>query len=226
MALTKQIFKYHSISITVLLFTLLFSNSHVYAQEPLDPIFISQVEDLLKLKPKNYHHLDSIFKPVSSDTIKMRYLSRRSHTTNYLEGESYALNKIGVVYRNVSKYNEAILTHIEARDIADRADNVHLKVVSLNMLGVVNRRLDLIRIALDYHKEALDLAEAIENPSSDLKFSIAVSRNSLGNIYLALKQFDLALDQFYESLKIEQVLNNKLGLAINHQNIGIVQEQK
>ena len=98
----------------------------------------------------------------------MRYLSRRSHSKNYLEGESYALNMIGVVYRNISKYNEAILIHIEARDLANRAENVELIVLSLNMLGVDNRRLDLIRIALEYHKEALDLAEAIKNPSSDL----------------------------------------------------------
>jgi tetratricopeptide (TPR) repeat protein len=198
----------------------------VYAQESLDPIFISQVETLLKEKPKNYQHIDSLFKSRSNDTIKMRYLSRRSHSTNYLEGESYALNMIGVVYRNISKYNEAILTHIEARDLADRAENTTLRVVSLNMLGVVNRRLDLIRIALDYHKEALDLAEAVKNPSSDLKASIAVSRNSMGNIYLALKQYDLALNQFTGSLAIEEVLGNKLGLAINHQNIGIVQEAK
>ena len=218
--------KCYPILTTLLYLLLLLSHNNMNAQEPLDPIFISQVENLLKEKPKNYHDIDFLLKPVSNDTIKMRYLSRRSHSKNYLEGESYALNMIGVVYRNISKYNEAILIHIEARDLANRAENVELIVLSLNMLGVDNRRLDLIRIALEYHKEALDLAEAIKNPSSDLIASIAVSRNSMGNIYLALKQYDLALNQFNTSLGIEEVLGNKLGLAINHQNIGIVQEAK
>jgi tetratricopeptide (TPR) repeat protein len=225
--LNKHIWhKRYPISISLLFLMLILSYNKLNAQESLDPIFISQVEDILKQKPKSYHFIDSIFKPASRDTIKMHYLSRRSHTKNYLEGESYALNMIGVEYRNISKYNEAILIHIEARDLAERAENLNLKVISLNMLGVVNRRIDLIRIALDYHKEALDLAEAVENPTSDLKASIAVSRNSMGNIYLALKQYDLALKQFNESLAIEEVSGNKLGLAINYQNIGIVQEAK
>jgi tetratricopeptide (TPR) repeat protein len=94
------------------------------------------------------------------------------------------------------------------------------------MLGVVYRRLDVIRTALDYHKEALDLAETVKPPTEDLKHSIAISQNSMGNIYLALKQYDLALGLFKNSLIIEKELNNKLGLAINYQNIGYAQEAK
>ncbi|MCB0434333.1 MAG: tetratricopeptide repeat protein, partial [Mangrovimonas sp.] len=103
---------------------------------------------------------------------------------------------------------------------------IDLEVVSYNMLGVVYRRLDLIRAALDYHKQALDLAESVENPSLGLQHSIAVSQNSMGNIYLALKQYDLALNMFNKSLIIEQHMDNKLGLAINHQNIGYALEEK
>ncbi|MFD2822312.1 tetratricopeptide repeat protein [Lacinutrix iliipiscaria] len=226
MHLTKNTSLKSFFKITIGLFVVWLSTHLMHAQEALDPIFISQVEDFIEQKPKSYQKIYAVFNAVSEDTIKMRFLSKRSHAKNYLEGESYALNMIGTAYRNISKYNEAILTHIEARDLADRAGNTDLKVLSLNMLGVVNRRLDLIRIALDYHKEALDIAEEVENPSAELKFSIAVSRNSMGNIYLALKQYDLALNQFYESLKIEEELDNKLGLAINHQNIGIAQEEK
>src|SRR5690606_30454255 len=77
---------------------------------------------------------------------------------------------------------------------------------------------------LDYHKEALDLAETVKPITDILKHSIAISQNSMGNIYLALKQYDMALGLFEKSLKIEKELNNKLGLAINHHNIGYAQE--
>src|SRR5690606_31698162 len=54
----------------------------------------------------------------------------------------------------------------------------------------------------------------------------AVSQNSMGNIYLVLKQYDMALSLFQKSVLIETELNNKLGLAINHQNIGYALEEK
>lgn len=48
----------------------------------------------------------------------------------------------------------------------------------------------------------------------------------MGNIYLALEQLDLAIGKFNRSLSIEKEIGNKLGLAINYQNIGYVQEEK
>lgn len=194
------------------------------AQEKADITFSTKVKEVIDAKHKSYQYIDSTFYAFKRDTLKMTYLSKKSKDANYLEGESYALNMLGIAYRDNSFYDRAIATHKQAKKIADESNNISLRVISLNMLGVVYRRLDLIRAALDHHKEALDLAETIENPSPDLKRSIAVSQNSMGNIYLALKQYDLALKQFNKSLTIEKELKNKLGLAINYHNIGYALE--
>ncbi|MBQ0787332.1 MAG: tetratricopeptide repeat protein, partial [Oceanihabitans sp.] len=208
------------------LITILVLANNLYAQQPEVTNFNVQVKSITEKKPNSYQELYSLFDAVSNDTLKMHYLSTKSKAANYLEGESYALNMLGIYYRNTSKYDKAIELHKQAQELAIKANNLELQVISLNMLGVVNRRLDLIRYALDFHKQALDLAETEKNPSINLKRSIAVSRNSMGNIYLALKQYDLALIQFNQSLEIEKYLDNKLGLAINHQNIGYVKESK
>ena len=71
--------------------------------------------------------------------------------------------------------------------------------------------MDLVKPALDFHKEALDIANSFNNPTDEIKHSIAVSQNSMGNIYLTLKQYDLALGQFNKSLVIEKESGNKLG---------------
>jgi len=92
------------------------------------------------------------------------------------------------------------------------------------MLGVDYRKMDANRTALDYNQEALELAETVENPNLGLRRSIAVSHNSMGNIYLLLKQYDLAIEQFDQSVVIEKSIDNKLGLAINNQNIGYAKE--
>ena len=154
----------------------------------------------------------------------MKALISKAQAEDKPEIESYAQNALGTIYRNISAYDKAISAHLQAKKMAELAEDIEQRVISLNMLGVVYRRMDLVKPALDYHKQAIDIAYAVKNPSFELKHSIAVSQNSMGNIYLTLKQYDLALNQFKKSIIIEKESNNRLGLAINHQNIGFVDE--
>jgi tetratricopeptide (TPR) repeat protein len=156
----------------------------------------------------------------------MKVLQYKVKSLNYPEAETYALNSIGVIYRDISYYDKALQAHQKAYNLADLAHNIEMEVISLNMIGVVYRRMDAIKPALDYHKKALDIANKVEKPTKSLKASIAVSQNSMGNIYLTLKQFDLAIKEFEKSLIIEKELNNRLGLAINYQNLGYADEAK
>lgn len=188
--------------------------------------FEKELRQVINVRYLSSHKLDSIFFRFKNDTIKMKILYNKSVENNYLSGQSYALNMIGIVYRNISKYDKSTNYHLEGLNLAKNDNNTELQVVSYNMLGVVYRRRNLIRAALDYHKQALDLAESVNPLTIGLEQSIAVSLNSLGNIYLALRQYDLALDMFKKSLSIEQKYVNKLGLAINYQNIGYALEAK
>ena len=91
-----------------------------YAQDPIDDAFKSKVDYILKLKPHSYQYIDSTFKSTNKDTLKMRFLSQKCRVENYLEGESYALNMVGIAYRNISKYNEALTIHKEAQKLANK----------------------------------------------------------------------------------------------------------
>ncbi|WP_417290683.1 tetratricopeptide repeat protein [Corallibacter sp.] len=213
---------YYSLFIKVLCFFTSMSFYQGYSQNNFEIL----ADSIIDIKTSNYQDIDNTFRAFKTDTLKMMYLSKKSKETNYYEGESYALNMIGIVYRNLSLYDKAINAHTEAQQLAKKTENIELETISLNMLGVVYRRMDAIRSALDYHKQALDLAETANPQSLALKRSIAVSQNSMGNIYLALKQYDLAIRLFQKSLTIEVGSDNKLGLAINYHNIGYAQEAK
>ncbi|WP_179009174.1 tetratricopeptide repeat protein [Winogradskyella forsetii] len=179
-----------------------------------------------KNQPKQYNTIDSVFKPFERDSLKMKRLLEFSKASNYYEGACFALNALGITHRNFSNYDQSIRLHQKAKAYAEKAESDELKIISLNMLGVAYRRMDVVKPALDYHTEALKTAYAIINPSKEIKHSIAVSQNSIGNIYLALKQYDFAIIQFNKSLKIEKEGDNKLGLAINYHNIGYAEEAK
>lgn len=209
--------------ITVLII-LFFSNINAVSQTNLDSLYNIAVNDIIVSKPKSYTIIDAKLFRFKKDSLKMKALISKAKSENLPEVESYAYNTLGIIYRDISAYDKALTAHLEAKKISEMADDIEQRVISLNMLGVVYRRMDLVKPALDYHKQALDIANTVKNPSQELKHSIAVSQNSMGNIYLTLKQYDLALNQFKKSIVIEKESNNRLGLAINHQNIGFVDE--
>ena len=216
---------HYSLKFSLSLSLLIICNYGFSQKKAIDTGFYKKADSIILLKVSQLTVLDSAFYSAKNDTLKMSYLAQKSADNDFFEGQSYALNALGTSYRNISHYNQAIGAHKHALKMARQSDNLELEVLSLNMLGVAYRRMDAIRSALDFHKQALDLAENAPTVSLQLKKSIAVSQNSMGNIYLALKQYDLALEQFNKSLKIEEALNNKLGLAINNHNIGYAKEK-
>jgi len=128
-------------------------------------------------------------------------------------------NEIGILYRNLSRYSEALLLHKEAYRLAVEVDNRNQIALTLNNIGVVYRRLDDNSIAAEYHLKALKIAEEIKDT-----FSISVSENSLGNIYSYSSKFSEALLHFSNALKLSQLQKNLLGETINLNNIGEVYE--
>jgi len=161
------------------------------------------------------------FKKDTSNIIKMISLFKKD---KYLVGITYAENMLGIRYRNYSLYQKAISSHLKALEIAKKINSKEFQVFSLNMVGVVYRRMDDYRVALDYSQEALELADKIKNPNLGIQRGIAIAHNSRGNIYLLLKQFELAILEFESSQIIEKKIHNNLGLAINYQNVGYAKE--
>lgn len=182
------------------------------------------VDSLIAVSPKTFTEIHSVMGPVRTDTLLMRYFEKASAKRRYDQGQIYALNELGRTYRNTSQYTPAIALHEQALSIANKIDNLEFRVMSLNNLGVVYRRISSIRTAMDYNQQALELAETVKSPSRSLKRSINVSYNCIGNNYQMLRQYDEAIFYFEKSLILEAELDNSLGIAINHQNIGECQE--
>jgi len=187
--------------------------------------FKNLTDSLISAAPGTYTDIHKALREHRTDSLHMRFFSQKSKKKGYPAGESYALGELGRIYRNISNYGKAIQLHKEALAVATTANNVEFQISSLNYLGVAYRRTSSIRTAMDFNQQALELAEAIENPSESIKRSINISLNSIGNLYLALKQYDLAISYFERALNLEVELNNVLGVAINHQNIGKCQEE-
>ncbi|WP_431163879.1 tetratricopeptide repeat-containing sensor histidine kinase [Flagellimonas beolgyonensis] len=223
---TKQIENLHRpLSSRLVLFCFFFLSIIGFGQH-IPEEFKEKAETLVQLQPKTYEALDEELSKEKRDTTLLRFFADLAKEYDYWEGQAYALNQLGTVYRNTSQYQKAVDLHQDALAAAEKANNTELRVLSLNMLGVVYRRTDAIKTALDYNQRALELAESVDNPSVHIKRSINVALNGIGNLYQTLEQYDQAIVQFERALKLEEELGNKLGLAINHQNIGNCLEEK
>ena len=188
-------------------------------------VLIQQKTDsLIKVDTLGYETIDATYKRFTKDSLAMDFLNTYGKKEAMVLIESYALNALGIHCRNTSQYKAAIDFHQRSLQKAIQIDNVELRVIGLNMLGVVHRRMDAVQTALDYHYKAITLAESVKTPNESIKRSIAVSLNSMGNIFLALNQYELAIQKFNTSLGIEKSVNNQLGLAINYHNIGYAKE--
>lgn len=211
--------------LAVVIFVFFTTISSRLSAQGISEQFKQVTDSLIQAAPADYTALHTVMRKYRADTIYMRFLAKESRKNGYAAGASYALSELGRSYRNISEYEKAIGLHQEGLAVATEANNIEFRISSLNYLGVAYRRTSSIRAAMDYNQQALELAEAIEQPSQGIKRSINLSLNSIGNLYLTLKQYDYAISYFERSLVLESELNNRLGMAINHQNIGKCREE-
>ncbi|ARV06931.1 hypothetical protein BTO04_09655 [Polaribacter sp. SA4-10] len=185
----------------------------------------NKIEYLVENKFSSLSIIDSIFIKERKSKKPLELLIKRSKEASYLEGQFYGNNALGRYYRDHSLFNKSIYYYKRALELSRKKKDTISEVKTLNSIGSVYRRQDDIRNALNYHQEALDKALNVKNPTISIKKGISISQNSMGNIYISLKQYKLALNEFRKSIVVQRELNHKLGLAINYQNIGNAQEE-
>lgn len=217
-------YTFNKVKFCVLIISFLIGTSGFSQSIPEE--FRESVDSLIKLAPRTYSEIDKVLNRNRNDTILMRYFAKEAIDKDYLDGQAYAFNQLGRKYRSTSQYSKALDLHQRALEVAIEADNLEFRIYALNMLGVVYKRSDVVLTALDYYQNALKLAATVKKPNIGLKRSMNVSLNGIGNIYKTLEQYDFAIDKFTKALILDEQMNNKFGLAVNHFNIGECQESK
>ncbi|MBU2997640.1 tetratricopeptide repeat protein [Cellulophaga baltica] len=203
----------------------IFFNINYSLSQQIPQNFKNKVDSIVASTPQKYDTLNKKLNNVKYDTILLNYFLKISRKNNYLEGQSYALNHLGNKYRNTSQLQKGINHHKEALKIAKQANNVVLQLYSLNMLSLSYKYIDAIKTSLDYAQRALELGELEKEPNYQVKRNITFALNNIGNIYLSLKQYQIAIEKFNTSLKQDENIGNAIGLAVNNQNIGTCYEE-
>lgn len=190
-----------------------------------DNLLEEKITYILKNKLKSIDEINSVFKKYKKDEDAVKLLINKSKEASYLQGQLYGYNALGRIYRDISLFEKSLSAYRKALEISQKTYNLLFEIKTLNSIGAVFRRQDDVKNALNYHQEALEKGFSFEEPNLEIKKSISISQNSIGNIYISLKQHKLALNEFNKSIVLQKKIKNKLGLAINYQNIGKANEE-
>lgn len=187
-------------------------------------ILEEKLDFLIEKKPTSIEVLDSLFNGYEKNKKYLDEVIKISEQNNYQEGLFFAKHALGKYYRDLSLFDKSLEQYNQALQIIRNLNDIENEIINLNNIGSVYRRQDEIINGLNYNKEALDKAFLVKNRTDNIEKSISVSQNSIGNIYNSLKQYNLALEEFNKAIVVQRKYDDKLGLAINHQNIGAANE--
>ncbi len=199
------------------LFFLLTGNSVFPAIEDSDSISIllASVNKEEKLKTLNSLAFKFRVKQPEKTVEYANQALQLAHSLGDLKGERVALSNLGMGYRYLGDYNEALKYQQQALIVAQQLKNQKYIASEYNRIGIIYKRLGLFSIALDYYKKALKVREELNDT-----IGIANLSNNIGNVYRRQGDLDMALEYYFKTLKIRKELNDKEGYAYILNNIG------
>ena len=135
--------------------------------------------------------------------------------------------QLGRCYRNNSQFEAALRTHREGLTCASGRNDTVEMVRAYNHIGTDFRRLGMTEEAAENHYMALELCDKFSDKLSyAARKNRVTSLNGLGNMFLSLKELQLADSLFRMALKVEKELDSHMGQAINYSNLGAIFEEK
>ncbi len=130
-------------------------------------------------------------------------------------GQSISNNDIGVVYKSMKNYHEAMKYYRQSNLLATQANFGKGIANTLNNIGTSYFELRMIDSAIVFYNRALTKSQEIQDPAC-----LATSYNNLGNIYGFNDKPEIALGYYLKCLEIDKSGNDAYGMTLSLLNIG------
>ena len=149
----------------------------------------------------------------------------RYMAANNTSGVILVCRELGVRYREMARFTEAIEYHRRGLELAVQIRDTPEVVQAMNNIGTNYRRIGILDEASVSHYGALLLCEQYSDKSSHAaRKNRVISLSGIGNVYLMLDNFEIADSIFKVALEEERALGSDVGQAMNYSNRGAVFE--
>ena len=144
------------------------------------------------------------------------YKQADEETGNYSQEIVSLTNLVGIDYRSLRHYQEAIEYHQQALEIAQEIGDRSQEAASLSNLGIDYHFLGEYQEAIKHHRQALEIAQEIGD-----RLQEATSLGELGTAYFSLGQYQRAIEHHQLSLEIARKISDRSQEAAALSNLGI-----
>lgn len=155
----------------------------------------------------------TIFAQVASDLPQLKnQLSGAKTSKEKIE----LLNKIALVYSksdsvNTFLYaNQAIVLANKTGDIAAKGKSYYVQALLYHNKVHMEKAIELYQIAAELQKKASN------------KDEYAKALTSISKCYIGISKYEQAIPYIQESINIHKQLNNKIGLIVNYNDLGVI----
>ncbi len=124
-------------------------------------------------------------------------------------------NNIGIAYKNMGDYENAIKYELNALRIFKEFNNKRLTARCNINIGCLFEKIDEFEKALEYQYEALKLFVELKDI-----YTQGGCLLNIANVYAEQKKYNEALENYNNSLELFKKSNNLKGIALNYLNIG------
>ncbi|MFN5396923.1 MAG: CHAT domain-containing protein [Pseudanabaena sp.] len=126
-----------------------------------------------------------------------------------------SVNNIGLVYRELGQYTEALNYYQKALAINREIGDSSLRGIYLNNIGGIYQIIGQYSQSLDYYQQALVIGKQI----GDLSLEGTIL-NNIGGVYQNRRQYSKAIEYYQQSFAIRQQIGDRDGEGRTLNNIG------
>lgn len=136
-------------------------------------------------------------------------------------GEGATLNNMGLIYRELGNYPQAIILYQQGLAIHQRLKNRAGEAASLNNIGLTYHERGEYAQALTFYQQALTIHREIGNRESEGR-----TLNNLGELYRQLGQYSQALVLYNQALEVVKATSDRVNIGNTLHNIGLLYESQ
>ncbi|MEZ4922177.1 MAG: tetratricopeptide repeat protein [Crocinitomicaceae bacterium] len=216
-------------------------DGYILFSQPDSAFFFAQLEYELAAKTNDKKFMsDALNIQGTSFWMEGNYAKAIAYYTQCLKlyeemgnkiGVATSLNNIGLIYKDQGDDIKAIEYFSEGLKIFEEIGNKRGMANPLNNLGLVYMESGNCDKAIDYFNQSIQISEELGNIQR-----VGGTLNNIGLIYqnqgdsaymtgnkeVGDKSYNKAIDYFAQSLKIKEEIDDKLGLTITLNNIGMI----
>jgi tetratricopeptide (TPR) repeat protein len=133
------------------------------------------------------------------------------------KGIADVISNMGIAYSDQGEYAKALEKYFAALKIREEVGDIESTSISMMSIANIYFLQNEFKTALDYYLNIAN-SKGIEKR----KFFLGQVLNNVGLAYMQLKDPVKALEYFEKAMKMEEEINDRLGIAISLTNIGSV----